>query len=139
LHRSAHAARRFRAAAARGLVGLLALMLVVVPPGGAVCWPLLDGWHVHIGWSDAVGRPTAGLVVYSHRGPEKIIDPHRTGFSPLVAPDAVNLSDVRPVASGALLLLPLLTLCWLCLPRVTQRHQPEPAPLEHPPKLRLAF
>lgn len=131
--------RPVRAVLGRALVGLMMLMLVVVPPGGAVCWPLLDGWHIHIGWSDAIGRPTTGLVVYSHRGPEKIINLHRTGFSPLVAPDVVNLSDLRPLAAGALWLMPLLTLAWLCLPDFTRQRQPQPSPLEQPPNLRLAF
>jgi hypothetical protein len=132
------AARRVRAAWARGLIGLLALMLIVVPPGGAVCWPLLNGWHIHIGWTDAAGRPSAGLVVYSHLGPGRVVNPHPTSLSALVAPDTVNLSDLRPLPAGALWLLPLLTLAWLCLAEYTRRRQPEPAPLEHPPKLRLA-
>ena len=122
----------------RGVVGLLLLMLVVVPPGGAVCWPLPGGWHVHIGWSDAAGRPTAGLVVFSHRGPNAVVNPHRAGFSALVAPDTVNLSDLQPAAAEVLWLIPLLTLAWLCLPAVTRRRQPEPSPLEQPPKLLLA-
>ena len=117
------------------LVGLLAIMLVMVPPGGAVCWPLLDGWHLHIGWSDAAGRPTAGLVVYAHRGPELVANPHRTGFSALVAPDTVNRSDLRPLVTASLWLRPLRTLCWLRLAPAPWRRQPEPLPLEHPPTL----
>ncbi len=108
-------------------------MLVIVPPGGAVCWPLPGGWHLHVGWSDAAGRPTLGLVVYTHAGPGRVVDPHRAGFSPLVAPDSVNLSDLRPLTNGALWLLPLLTLAWLCLSGYSLRRQPEPSPLEHPP------
>ncbi len=115
-------------------------MLVVVPPGGAVCWPLPNGWHIHIGWSDAAGRPTAGLVVYTHQGPGRnIANPHPGGFSALVSPDIVNLSDLRPLAADALWLLPLLTLCWLCLSQDTRRRHPELAPMEHPPTLLAAF
>ena len=113
-------------------------MLVLVPPGGAVCWPLPNGWHIHIGWSDIAGRPTAGLVVYVHHEPARVADPHGSGFSALVAPDIVNLSDLRPLAVGALGLFPLLTLAWLCLPRFTQPRQPQPAPLEHPPQFLAA-
>ena len=131
-------ARPTKLAASIAVVWLLAAMLVLVPPGGAVCWPLLDGWHIHIGWSDATGRPTPGLVVYAHRGPGRVSNPHRTGFSALVAPDTVNLSDLRPLAAGALWLLPLLTLCWLCLWQDTLRRQPEPMPLKHPPRLSAA-
>ena len=96
-------------------------MLVVVPPGGAVCWPLPNGWHIHIGWSDAAGRSTVGLVVYTHDGPGRVANPHPAGFSALVAPDTFNLSDLRPLATDGLWLLPLLTLCWLRLPQDTQR------------------
>lgn len=131
--------RPIKLAAFYVFVWLLASMLVLVPPGGAVCWPLPNGWHIHIGWSDATGRPTGGLVVYAHQGPGRWADPHRAGFSALVAPDTVNLSDLRPLAAGALWLLPLLTLCWLCLPQYTLRRQPEPMPLEHPPKFLAAF
>ena len=135
-----HPPKRPRALVASSLiVWLLSAALVLVPPGGAVCWPLPDGWHLHIGWSDAAGRPTLGLVVYAHRGPGRVVDPHRTGFSALVAPDTVNLSDLRPLAAGALWLLPLLTLCWLCLAQETQRRQPEPMPLKRPPKILAAL
>ena len=120
------------------VIVLLSAALALVPPSGAVCWPLPDGWHLHIGWSDAAGRPTLGLVVYAHRGPGQVLDPHRSGFSALVAPDAINLSDLRPLAAGALWLLPLLTLCWLCLGQDPQRRQPEPMPLKRPPKLLAA-
>ena len=109
-------------------------MLLVVPPGGAVCWPMPNGWHIHIGWSDAAGRPTMGLVVYAHRGPGQVFDPHHPGFSAVVAPDIVNLSDLRPLAADALWMLPLLTLCWLSLWQDTLRRQPVPLPLEEPPK-----
>ena len=78
-------------------------------------------------------------MVYAHRGPGRVVDPHRTGFSALVAPDTVNLSDLRPLAAGSLWLLPLLTLCWLCLAQETQRRQPEPMPLKRPPKFLAAF
>jgi hypothetical protein len=120
------------------LVWLLSAALVLVPPSGAVCWPLPNGWHLHIGWSDAAGRPTLGLVVYAHRGPGRVVDPHRSGFSALVAPDAVNLSDLIPPALAALWLLPVLTLCWLCLLQDSRRRQPEPTPLRRPPKLLAA-
>lgn len=122
-----------KAASLNGLVWLLSAMLVIVPPGGAVCWPMPNGWHIHIGWSDATGKPSAGLVVYAHYGPGRISNPHRTGFSALIAPDTVNLSDLRPLAAGVLWLLPLLTLSWLCLSQYTLRRQPELAPLDHPP------
>lgn len=127
-----------KAASFNILVCLLAAMLAIVPTGGAVCWPLLDGWHLHIGWSDGAGRPTAGLVVYAHRGPERVANPHRTGFSALVAPDTVNLSDLRPLVTASLWVLPLLTLCWLCLSQDPWRRQPGPLPLEHPPTVYAA-
>jgi len=114
-------------------------MLVVVPPGGAVCWPLPNGWHIHIGWSDAAGRSTVGLAVYMHRGPGRVANPHPAGFSALVSPDTFNLSDLRPLAAEALWLLPVLTLCWLCLAPNTLRRRPALIPLEHPPQLLAAF
>jgi len=139
-HTRLHAPNRpHRLTAARLVVWLLGAALVLVPPGGAVCWPLPSGWHLHIGWSDAAGRPTLGLVVYVHRGPGQVADPHRTGFSALVAPDTVNLSDLRPVAASALWLVPVLTLAWLCLSQDPWRRQPEPRPLRRPPKQRAAF
>ena len=135
-----HSPKRPHALVATSLVvWLLSAALVLVPPGGAVCWPLPNGWHLHIGWSDAAGRATLGLVVYAHRGPGRVVDPHRTGFSALVAPDMVNLSDLRPLAAGASWLLPLFTLCWLCLPQETRRRQLEPMPLKAPPKILTAF
>ena len=121
------------------VVWLLAIMLVVVPPGGAVCWPLPNGWHVHIGWSDASGRSSVGLVVYMHHGPGRVANPHPAGFSALVSPDIFNLSDLRPPTLTGLWLLPMLTLCWLCLTQDSHRRQPEPLPLEHPPTLLVAF
>jgi hypothetical protein len=131
--------RHIKLAAFHVFVWLVSAALVIVPPGGAVCWPLADGWHIHIGWSDATGRPTMGLVVYAHRGPGRVSNPHRAGFSALVAPDTVNLSDLRPLGADALWLLPLFTLCWLCLSQETLRRQPEPMPLKHPPKFLAAF
>ena len=114
-------------------------MLVVVPPGGAVCWPLPNGWHIHIGWSDAAGRSTVGLVVYLHRGPGRVANPHPAGFSALVSPDTFNLSDLRPLGTAALWLLPLLTLCWLRLAPNSLRRRPALIPLEHPPQFLAAF
>ena len=124
--------------AGRGPVLALAVMLVVVPPGGAVCWPLPNGWHLHISWTDAAGRASPSLVVFSHRGAEPIVDPHRSGISPLVAPDVVNASDLRPLGAGALWLMLLLPLVWLCLPDFTLLRQPQPSPLKHPPTLPMA-
>jgi hypothetical protein len=129
-----HRGPALNTAASYATVWLLAAMLVVVPPGGAVCWPMPNGWHIHIGWSDAAGRPTPGLVVYAHRATTRVSDPHHPGFSALVAPDIVNLSDLRPLATDALWLLPLLTLCWLCLWQDAPRRLPGLMPLEHPPK-----
>ena len=117
------------------LIWLLALMLIVVPPSGAVCWPLPNGWHIHISWADAAGRPTPGLVVFLHTGPEPVVDPHRSGISALAAPDIVNATDLRPLAAEALWLMLLLTLTWLCLPALVPLRQPQPVPLEHPPTL----
>lgn len=132
--------RRFlKAAAWWAVLWLLASMLVVVPPGGAVCWPLPNGWHLHMGWSDAAGRPTAGLVVYVHQGNDHVADLHPAGFWALAAPDIVNLSDLRPLAAEALWLLPWLTLCWLCRSQPGRRRQPELMPLEHPPTISTAF
>ena len=130
--------RPLKSAAFYAVVWLAASMLVVVPAGGAVCWPLPNGWHIHIGWSDAAGRPAGGLVVYTHQGPGRWVDPNRSGFSALVAPDTVNLSDLRPLVDGALWLLPLLTLCWLCLSQNTLRRQLALMPLEHPPQFSAA-
>jgi hypothetical protein len=93
-----------------------------------------NGWHIHIGWSDAAGRPTTGLAVYVHRGPGRVFDPHHPGFSAAVAPDIVNLSDLRPLAAGALWMVPFLTLCWLCVWQDGLRRQPVPVPLDQPPK-----
>jgi hypothetical protein len=131
--------RPLKSAAFYFVLWLLAVMLVVVPPGGAVCWPLPNGWHIHIGWSDAAGRPTTGLVVYAHEGPGRIANPHPGGFSALVSPDVVNLSDLQPLVAGVAWLLPLLTLCWLCLSQDTLRCQTELMPLEHPPTFLAAF
>jgi len=131
--------RPLKSAAFYAAVWLLTIMLVVVPPGGAVCWPLPNGWHVHVGWSDASGRSTVVLVVYMHRGPGRVANPHPAGFSALVAPDTFNLSDLRPLGPAAVWLLPLLSLCWLRLRQDPQRRQPQPLPLEHPPQFLPAF
>ena len=126
-------ARAARGVAWYSLAGLVMLMLVVVPPGGAVCWPLLNGWHVHIGWSDAAGRATPGLVVYSHRGPTVFINPHRAGFTAMVAPDTLNLTDMRPPLAALLWAIPALTLAWLQLPSFFRPRAAATAPLEQPP------
>jgi len=131
--------RPLKSAAFYAAVWLLTIMLVVVPPGGAVCWPLPNGWHLHIGWSDASGRSTVGLVVYMHRGPGRVANPHPAGFSALVAPDTFNLSDLRPLGTVTVWLLPLLTLCWLRLTPNTLRRRPALSPLEHPPQFLAAF
>jgi hypothetical protein len=103
-----------------------------------VCWPLPNGMHLHIGWSDAAGRMTLGLHVFVHGDAQQIVNLHHPVVTPIVPADTANLSDLRPLAAEALWLLPLITLSWLFLSQVILRPQSEPAPLEHPPRLSAA-
>ena len=140
LSRSAHlqllSARQLNArpVALQAVTGLLAIMLILVPPGGTVCWPLPNGWHIHIGWTDASGQPASSVQVYLHHGNKPVINLHPSGITPTVPADVLNLSDLRPLGQGALWLLPLLSLWWLCLAHSLFRRPAALAPLEHPPK-----
>lgn len=102
----------------RGLIFFLSLMLVIAPPGGAVCWPLPGGHHLHIGWNDPAGEETLDLTVFSHSESESVGDPHAPSFglaSPS-EPPVVGGIVPPPIMSW---FLPLITLAWaLILPMV---------------------
>jgi len=92
-------------------VFLLSLMLVIAPPGGAVCWPLPGGHHLHIGWNDPDGEETLDLTVFTHLASQSVGDPHMSSFA--------SASSSEPPAVGGVLLppvvmwlLPLITLAW---------------------------
>lgn len=97
-----------------GLAVFLSIMLILVPPGGSVCWPLPGGRHVHIGWSNSEGEETLDLTVFAHATSESVGDPHAPSFAPA---SASELSVVGGVILPQSLswFLPLITLVWVFL------------------------
>ncbi|MBP7690558.1 MAG: hypothetical protein KA764_01500 [Anaerolineales bacterium] len=70
---------------------LLAAGLVsFTPSGSAICWPLLDGRHLHIGWSMHAGHPTDTLTVYIHAARAPLDTAALTVFSAEHTPGAVT-------------------------------------------------
>jgi hypothetical protein len=94
-----------------GLIVFLSLMLILAPPGGAVCWPLPDGRHLHIGWNDSDGEETLELTVFVHRPSQATGNYHPFSFASKVSFEVPTAFDVLPtIALGWL--LPLITLAW---------------------------
>ena len=89
-------------------------MLLLAPPGGAVCWPLPDGRHIHIGWNDSDGQATLGLTVFTHRASQAVGDRHSLSFVPNALFEPPTSVDVLPPVILAWL-LPLIGLGWLLL------------------------
>lgn len=95
----------------RGLVVFLSLMLIIAPPGGAVCWPLPGGHHLHIGWADSEGEETLDLTVFTHRASESVGDPQGSSFTPAASSELPVGGVLLPRITSWF--LPLITLAWL--------------------------
>lgn len=112
--------------AAAGLVSL-------TPGGGAICWPLLDGRHIHIGWSLHAGHPTDMPTVYLHAEHEPVSARAASGFSQPHTPGAMPAPSQWLPSAGSVALVIREPLLWPAAgdphwqPRA-YREPPEPPP-----------
>jgi len=129
----------------RGLVVFLSLMLLIAPPGGAVCWPLPGGHHLHIGWNDSEGEATLDLTVFTHRASESVGDSHGSSFTPAASSELPGSGVLLPRIQDWF--LPLITLAWLLVtqaifPSLWQLQSATPPPrrtMTPPPRRTMAL
>jgi hypothetical protein len=123
----------------RFTVWVLLALLVIAPPGQSVCWPLLGGRHLHIGWSNVDGHESPTLAVFIHSDDETpaTLASSSPSFAPGVPSPVFSSGDLPPLALGLVWALSAITLGWLLLTRAVSARLFHLPALDPPPRLRL--
>jgi hypothetical protein len=116
------------------LTGLLILLLVFVPPGGSVCWPLPGGLYLHIGWMDAAGNATLGRQVFLHGAEEPETDQRVDGIGSGTLTTTLTAAQHSALPAQLMWMLPAPTLVWLVGDQHLPRSRGGPAPGRLPPR-----